>query len=362
MRERDTVCDGLSISRGPPCGTVRFTRTTTHPMGACSSPARKGPPATRAQPEAGAKAKRGNVCVVETSVKEECGAKLPTACEEEEVVELSAVSLCPVQLHMSVALQGRDHPCVVVGVEHLAEKVEVKHPTGEISWVSCEEVVQLPWRCAVGVAGYYKGMRVVVERVTGTAILVREADEDSLLEVPLDEAMDLDCGNYRMTIAGEAKDAEGSFEVTNPATGRTFATAPEASHDDVDRAVERAYEAFALWEKTPLEERKGAVSRALAVLLEHRDELAELICKEQGKPLAKDAADEIDECVAVMEHALQLTPKGTVCMDTPWCKVVVERRAIGVVAGITPWNFPLAMCITKMAPAVVLGNTFVCKP
>eukprot|EP01064_Diplonema_japonicum_P017144 TRINITY_DN251_c0_g1_i4.p1 TRINITY_DN251_c0_g1~~TRINITY_DN251_c0_g1_i4.p1 ORF type:complete len:445 (+),score=166.93 TRINITY_DN251_c0_g1_i4:50-1384(+) len=168
--------------------------------------------------------------------------------------------------------------------------------------------------------------------------------------------------DYKMLINGELVDAKETFDVVNPATGKTFAKSPHCDASDVDAAVAAAKAAFPAWRDTPIEERKACLKKAIDLIGANKDALAELLCKEQGKPKATGAKGEVNATIAAMTRVLNVDAAPLVHMDRPEAKVEVCRKPLGVVAGIGPWNFPLLCLFQKLAPAVVLGNTFVGKP
>jgi len=156
--------------------------------------------------------------------------------------------------------------------------------------------------------------------------------------------------------------ALGSFDVINPATATAFAQCPQADQAQVDQAVNAAKAAFAKWGVAGnVAARQEALKKAGQIVLDHLDELAKLLTTEQGKPLAHATA-EIQWSAQMLLGNSQLDPPVEVLSDNDQGRVEVHRRPLGVVAGITPWNYPVLMFVGKFAPAVVLGNTFVIKP
>ena len=166
---------------------------------------------------------------------------------------------------------------------------------------------------------------------------------------------------YRLLIDGELVAGASSFDVINPALDKPFAACPKADAAMLETAVAAAKRAFPGWAATPMTER-GAKVEALAAALEARvPEFAALLTAEQGKPLDQ-ATKEIRGCVFVLRtfSAMRLEPK--VLRDEGGNRVVEHRTALGVVAAITPWNFPLILLANKVGPALMAGNTMVCKP
>ena len=167
--------------------------------------------------------------------------------------------------------------------------------------------------------------------------------------------------NFRLLIDGALVDSSEHLDVINPATGAVFAKAPRANTDMLNAAVAAAKAAFPAWSARPVEER-AAMVEALAAALESRaGEFAALLTSEQGKPLDQ-AMGEVIGCTYILRAfaARRLAPK--VLRDEGGNKVVEHRRPLGVVAAITPWNFPLILLMNKLGPAMVTGNCMVVKP
>lgn len=165
---------------------------------------------------------------------------------------------------------------------------------------------------------------------------------------------------FMMTIEGRGFPGERGLEVVNPATGRAFARAPDASPAELDRAVAAAQRAFVDWSRD-VDARRLALRRAAEVLMTSCEPLAELLSREQGKPL-QAAAGEILGAVLGIQAAAELSLSTEIVQDDDALRVEVSRRPIGVVGAIAPWNFPLAIATWKIAPALLAGNTVVLKP
>jgi 1-pyrroline dehydrogenase len=167
-------------------------------------------------------------------------------------------------------------------------------------------------------------------------------------------------------IGGEWVDAAGgeTMEVLNPSTGETIAEVPNASAEDVDRAVQAAKKALPEWLETTPGERAEALLKLAAAIDEHADELAQLESQNVGKPLSY-AKDEMPVCAdnlrffAGAARVLEGKSAGEYMRGyTSW----LRREPIGVVGGIAPWNYPLMMAVWKVAPALAAGNVQVLKP
>ena len=177
--------------------------------------------------------------------------------------------------------------------------------------------------------------------------------------------------DYAMTIDGSAVHASSTFEVLNPSTGRPLAAAPECSEAQLDQAMESAAKAFLGW-RSDEAARRGALRKAAGIIDAHADELATLLSTEQGKPRRPptsgalgaigDAATEIMVCSAYFNYYADLELPPEVLQDDDVARVEVLRRPFGVVAAITPWNFPAYLSMWKVAPALLAGNTVVLKP
>ena len=153
------------------------------------------------------------------------------------------------------------------------------------------------------------------------------------------------------------------YAVVNPATGETLATYPTIGDADLDAAVGRAHAAARSWRVTPPSERAAVIRRIAELHRERRDELAAIIVREMGKPLAA-AEGEVDFAADIIEyyadHIDQIT--GDTPIDILGEGTAVIRRApIGVLLGIMPWNFPAYQVARFAAPNLAVGNTILLK-
>ncbi len=167
-------------------------------------------------------------------------------------------------------------------------------------------------------------------------------------------------GDYVMTIDGQAVPAEQTFGVINPATGEVFAQAPECTREQLDAALESAHKAQLSW-KTDAAARTEALLAAADAVDAAAKELGPLLTAEQGKPVAQ-AIGEAKGVALWLRHFAKLDLPREVIQDDERVFAEVVRRPVGVVAAITPWNFPLSMAAWKFAPALRAGNTVVVKP
>src|SRR6201996_3061954 len=171
-----------------------------------------------------------------------------------------------------------------------------------------------------------------------------------------------------MLIGGEGRAAvaEEQLEVINPATEETVDLVPAGTPEDVDLAVATAKRAFADWSATDVEKRAAILDKAADLIHEHAKELAATLTSEQGKPLAEAMGEVTHLAHGVRFYAEAATKVRGAYQDLPStfgpAYGMVIRRPIGVCAAITPYNFPLTLLGTKVAPALAAGNTVVAKP
>ncbi|MEO5874044.1 MAG: aldehyde dehydrogenase family protein, partial [Streptosporangiaceae bacterium] len=163
-----------------------------------------------------------------------------------------------------------------------------------------------------------------------------------------------------MTIGGVQVEAPRTFGVVNPATGEVHAQAPDCSPEQLDAAFASAAAAYGDWRREEAGRRK-ALHAAADLLLSIPEGLAPTLTGEQGKPL-KEATGEIFTAGLWLKYYADLELPRQVIQDDEKALIEVVRRPIGVVAAITPWNFPLALAAWKIAPALLAGNTMVLKP
>ncbi|TNM49568.1 gamma-aminobutyraldehyde dehydrogenase [Nocardioides albidus] len=171
----------------------------------------------------------------------------------------------------------------------------------------------------------------------------------------------------RNLIDGVSADAASgaTYDVVDPATGQAYATAPASDAEDVDRAMRAAERAFETWGDTTPKVRQEALLRIAQAMEDRAEEFVRVECRNTGKPLGLTADEELPPSVdelrffAGAARVLEGRSAGEYLEDhTSW----VRREPIGVVAQVTPWNYPLMMAIWKVAPALAAGNTIVLKP
>lgn len=167
---------------------------------------------------------------------------------------------------------------------------------------------------------------------------------------------------FSMLINGQAVQGEGqALQVLNPATEEVVTTLNNASVEQLNSAVAAAGEAFKSWQHSSHEERKQALHRIADRIENGAAELAELIVKEQGKPMALAQA-EVGGAVAWTRYSAELDIPVEVIEDTESKRIELQHKPLGVVGSITPWNWPLMIAIWHIMPALRAGNTVVCKP
>ena len=167
-------------------------------------------------------------------------------------------------------------------------------------------------------------------------------------------------------IAGQWCNADSGTgcEVRNPANGDLLGTVPDMGAAETARAIDAAHAAFPAWAGKTAQERAQLLRRMHALMLQHQDDLARLLTAEQGKPL-DEARGEIAYSAGYLEWFAEEARRmyGEVIPGHATDKrILTLRQPVGVVAAITPWNFPSAMLGRKLGPALAAGCTVVCKP
>jgi betaine-aldehyde dehydrogenase len=167
-------------------------------------------------------------------------------------------------------------------------------------------------------------------------------------------------------IDGERVPSDGAMEpVLNPATGEALAHAPASTPEEIDRAVRAARSAFEDFSRATPAQRARALLALASAIEEHADELARLEALNAGKPIAAVCSHEIPAVV----DTLRFFAGAARCLEGRAAGEYMEgytsftrREAVGVIAQVTPWNYPLMMAVWKTAPALAAGNTVVLKP
>jgi acyl-CoA reductase-like NAD-dependent aldehyde dehydrogenase len=166
---------------------------------------------------------------------------------------------------------------------------------------------------------------------------------------------------YKLLIDGRLVDGARTIDVIDPALGEPFATCACADEAQLDAAVAAAKRAFPEWSRRPADERAMLV-RELASRCEAKiDDLARLMTREQGKPLPQSVG-EIAAGIHSMRYLADLDLTPVVIRDDANERIIEHRTPLGVVAAITPWNFPFGTLALKIPSALLAGNTVVAKP
>lgn len=158
--------------------------------------------------------------------------------------------------------------------------------------------------------------------------------------------------------------AKANFDVTNPATGKVIGSAPDMDAHDVDAAITAATNALPTWRAMLAKDRAKIIRKWAELIEKNAENLAQILTAEQGKPLA-EARSEIKSAIGVVEWFAEegrrvLGEYGA--SHKADARMMVSREPVGVVAAITPWNFPVSMITRKVSPALAAGCTVVIKP
>src|SRR5215471_11621341 len=177
---------------------------------------------------------------------------------------------------------------------------------------------------------------------------------------------DPDLLRMRAFIAGKWLDAANgaTHPVVNPATREPIGTVPDMGVAETRQAIEAASQAFPTWAALTAKERAAILRRWFELLMANQEDLATLMTAEHGKPLS-EAKGEISYGASFIEWFAEEGKRLYGDVIPPHQsdrRLLVLRQPVGVVAAITPWNFPLAMITRKAGPALAAGCTFVCKP
>ena len=157
---------------------------------------------------------------------------------------------------------------------------------------------------------------------------------------------------------------ERSMEVDNPATGEVIGRVPQMGALETRQAIEAAHRAFPAWRRKTAKQRAAVLRRWSDLMLSNQEDLARLMTIEQGKPLT-ESRGEVLYAAGFLEWFGEEAKRAygdTIPQHQPDKRIVVVKEPIGVVACITPWNFPLAMITRKAGPAIAAGCTVVLKP
>jgi acyl-CoA reductase-like NAD-dependent aldehyde dehydrogenase len=164
-----------------------------------------------------------------------------------------------------------------------------------------------------------------------------------------------------LLIGGRLEGGARRLPVVNPATEAVIARAAGADRAQADAAVEAAWRAFGGWAERPVEDRARRLDHFANALMGRIEEMALWLTLEQGKPLAA-ARREVTACAAILAHFSKARLPRTVVRADEQSLITIVREPLGVVAAITPWNFPLLLLAMKIGPALIAGDTVVIKP
>ncbi len=159
-------------------------------------------------------------------------------------------------------------------------------------------------------------------------------------------------------------DSGATMAVLNPATKEEVIAIPNAGADETRRAIEAADRAFSSWRNVVAKERSAVLKRWFQLIMENQEDLAQLMTAEQGKPLA-ESRGEVAYGASFVEWFAEEGRRvygDTISANNPNQRIITLKQPVGVVAAITPWNFPIAMITRKVAPAIAAGCTIVLKP
>lgn len=155
-----------------------------------------------------------------------------------------------------------------------------------------------------------------------------------------------------------------TIQVTNPATGDLIDEIQTDSEDTIKQAIQTCHDGFTSWAKTNAHERSRLLATWSAKIQENKQAIAEIMTKENGKPL-HESLGEVNYATSYIdwyaEEAKRIYGR-TIPANTESKRIIVSREPVGLVAAITPWNFPAAMMTRKAAPALAAGCTFIVKP
>lgn len=163
---------------------------------------------------------------------------------------------------------------------------------------------------------------------------------------------------------GEGASAGATYPVLNPATGELIANVQKAGAEETNLAIDAANRALPTWRKLTAKERSQRIKRWGELMLSNQKDLATLLSREQGKPRA-EAMGEVVYAASFLEWFAEEAKRAygdVIPSHKADARIIVVKEAIGVVAAITPWNFPLAMVTRKVGPALAAGCTMILKP
>ena len=161
-----------------------------------------------------------------------------------------------------------------------------------------------------------------------------------------------------------AADSGKTIDVVNPATGLKIGTVPKSGAAETRRAIAAASEAFQSWRRTSANDRAKLMRKLHDAIMDNQDALAELLTMEQGKSLAEAKGEVGMSAAYILWYAEEGRRTYGDTVPSPWAdrRIMVTKEPVGVIAAITPWNFPSSMLARKIGPALATGCTAVVKP
>jgi acyl-CoA reductase-like NAD-dependent aldehyde dehydrogenase len=166
---------------------------------------------------------------------------------------------------------------------------------------------------------------------------------------------------YKLLINGKLVPGDSEIEVINPSNESVIAKSPRASEKQLNLAVAAAKEAFPAWRDTPIAERRAMIKRIADVLEAHAEEFYRLLSLEVGRPIG-ESTEEVDYTIEFIRGLADMEIEDEVVYEDEFRIAVQERRPMGVVGTIIPWNFPILLVGFKVPSALLAGNTVVIKP
>jgi len=167
--------------------------------------------------------------------------------------------------------------------------------------------------------------------------------------------------DYRLLIDGNLVAGASTLDVIDPASGKVFQTCARADETQLEQAIAAAKRAFPRWAALDHAQRSAYLHRFADGIDARASEFAELLTREQGKPLAQAQFEVTGSAAALRYYGDQDLPLSKF-RDTDDGRIMEQYSPLGVVAAIAPWNFPLILMVMKIAPALSTGNTMVAKP
>ena len=167
--------------------------------------------------------------------------------------------------------------------------------------------------------------------------------------------------SFQLLIDGTLHAGASTIDVINPATGQLLTAAPRADSIQAERAIAAAKRAFPDWSALSYAERRTYMDKVADGVEARLVDFSRLLTQEQGKPIEQATGEMMGTIAALRYFAAQaLSPK--LLRDTANERIIEQRYPLGVVAAITPWNFPMMLLMLKVAPALITGNTVIAKP